>query len=198
MFTSRAEYRLLLRQDNADSRLCRFGYEMGLLPERHYRKFERKQKAIDTELERLQKTRAGSETLVQLLRRPEIHYKDLPGADAKLAEEVIQRVEIEVKYAGYIERQQSEIEKFKNLEGKCIPATFDYSSVPSLCQEARLRLTQIRPATVGQASRISGVSPADISILMVWLKRAAQMNVEELSTNPENTDNPVLETGEPE
>src|SRR5579862_6523234 len=176
MFTSRAEYRLLLRQDNADARLSEIGHQIGLLPDRNYQKFKAKQAAIDAELIRLAETRNGSDTLKQILRRPEVGYKDLPKRDESLPSEVIQQVEIAVKYAGYIDRQQSEIDRFKSLEGKQIPASFDYSTVPSLRSEARQKLTKIRPATLGQASRISGVSPADIGILTVWLRRAGEAN----------------------
>lgn len=172
MFTSRAEYRLLLRQDNADTRLSDIGYRAGLLPQRNHEKFQAKQTAINNELARLHRTRVGTELLEQMLRRPEVAYKDLPKRDESLAPEVIEQVEIALKYAGYIERQQSDIEKFKSLEGKQIPESFDYSTVPSLRHEARQKLAKIRPGTLGQASRISGVSPADISILTVWLKRA--------------------------
>ena len=176
MFTSRAEYRLLLRQDNADLRLCDLGYEIGLLPERNYRCFLAKRQAINDELRRIHQTRLGSETLAQLLSRPETTYASLPMRNESLSEEVAQQVEIAIKYDGYIARQEAEVEKFKNLEDKQIPASFDFNAVPSLRSEARQKLNQIRPTTLGQASRISGVSPADVSMLMVWLKRWGSVN----------------------
>ena len=171
MFTSRAEYRLLLRQDNADMRLSDIGHEIGLLPECKYSKFCSKQKAVFDELSRLYSTYYVNNSLAKVLSRPEVGYKDLPNRNDALSEEVIQQVEIAIKYAGYIERQEVEVEKFKNLEDKQIPDSFEFSSVPSLRLEARQKLSKIRPTTIGQAARISGVSPADISILMVWLKR---------------------------
>ena len=173
MFTSRAEYRLLLRQDNADLRLSELGHEIGLLPVRNYRRFVEKRRMISDEIRRLEQTGCGSDTLAQLLRRPEMTYANLPGKDPALDGEVARQVEIAIKYEGYIGRQQAEVDKFKNLEDKEIPPSFDYSVVPSLRLEARQKLGKIRPATIGQAGRISGVSPADISILMVWLKRRA-------------------------
>ena len=184
MFTSRAEYRLLLRQDNADTRLSEIGYAAGLLPKRNYDKFKAKEAAIDSELDRLHRTRVGTELLEQMLRRPEVNYKDLPSRDDNLSAEVVQQVEIAIKYEGYIDRQQIEVERFKTLEGKQIPSSFDYSTVPSLRNEARQKLSKLRPATLGQASRISGVSPADISILTVWLKRASASEGSSPSTKP--------------
>mgnify|MGYP003574945081 CR=1 FL=1 len=174
MFTSRAEYRLLLRQDNADMRLSQIGYDIGLLPSRNYRKFAEKQQTIQQELIRLDNTRTGSITLTQLLRRPETRYSDLPLAKPDLPEGAAEQIEIAVKYSGYIERQEQEIGKFKSMEDKQIPDWLDYNTVPSLRKEARLKLQQIRPRTLGQASRISGVSPADVSIVMVWMKRGPQ------------------------
>ena len=171
MFTSRAEYRLLLRQDNADMRLSDIGHEIGLLHDRKHSIFCSKQRSILEELNRLYTTYYVSDSLAKILSRPEVGYKDLPNCNGALSEEVIQQVEIAIKYAGYIERQEVEVEKFKNLEDKQIPGSFEFSSVPSLRLEARQKLSKIRPTTIGQAARISGVSPADISILMVWLKR---------------------------
>jgi len=172
MFSSRAEYRLLLRQDNADMRLTQIGHAIGTITNDRYNIFLLKKAAIESEIERLKTTRINSETLAQLLRRPEIHYLALPSRNDSLSKEVVQQVEILVKYAGYIDRQEMEVAKLKNFERKRIPDAFDYDSVPSLRIEARQKLKKVRPATVGQASRISGVSPADIGILMVWLKRS--------------------------
>jgi tRNA uridine 5-carboxymethylaminomethyl modification enzyme len=123
-----------------------------------------------------------------MLRRSDVTYADLPNRDDSLQQDLIQQVEIEIKYAGYIDRQELEIEKFKSLEGKRIPESFDYSAIPSLRTEAKVKLSKIRPATLGQAARISGVSPADISIVMVWLKRgvAADEGVESLNLKTTN------------
>ena len=174
MFTSRAEYRLILRQDNADLRLSEIGHQIGLLSSRNHRRFLEKQKAIQREIERLERTAIGSVSMAQLLRRPEVKYRDLPNQDRSLSEEVVQQIEISLKYAGYIDRQEIEVEKFKGMEEKKIPAWIDYDSIPSLRTEARQKLNKIRPATLGQASRISGVSPADISLVMIWMKRGSQ------------------------
>jgi tRNA uridine 5-carboxymethylaminomethyl modification enzyme len=173
MFTSRAEYRLLLRQDNADTRLCKLGYEIGLLPKHHYLLFEAKRKAVDTEIQRLKETRRGSQTLAHLLRQPGVGYNDIISSNDGSSTCVIEQVENSIKYAGYIARQENEVARMKSLEDKQIPPGFDYADVPSLRIEARQKLMKIRPATLGQASRISGVSPADIAILLVWLKRGS-------------------------
>ena len=176
MFTSRAEYRLLLRQDNADMRLSKIGRDIGLLPERNFQKFCAKNELIKNELTRLNSIYYENNCLAKILSRPEISYKDLPSRNETLPDEIVQQVEIMVKYAGYIDRQELEVKKFKKFEDKSIPDTFDFSTVPSLRLEARQKFAKIRPATIGQAARISGVSPADISILMVWLKRSANTN----------------------
>lgn len=179
MFTSRAEYRLLLRQDNADLRLSRIGHEIGLLSNQNYKKFEAKEKSIQEELIRLKSSHIGKDSMAKILSRPEMSYSNMPGMNPNLDPEVVQQVEIAVKYAGYVERQEIEVSRVKNLEDKMIPDTFDYSTVPSLRLEARQKLAKIRPATIGQAGRISGVSPADVSILLIWLKRGAQTQLKE-------------------
>jgi tRNA uridine 5-carboxymethylaminomethyl modification enzyme len=171
MFTSRAEYRLLLRQDNADLRLSRLGYEIGLLPTRNFNKFAAKEVAIADEISRLSTTYSQRDSLAKILSRTEMSYRDLPSKNSTLDTEVLQQVEIAIKYAGYVDRQRIEVARTKNLEDKIIPNSFDFSAVPSLRLEARQKLDKIRPRTIGQAGRISGVSPADISILLIWLKR---------------------------
>ena len=170
MFTSRAEYRLLLRQDNADMRLSQIGYDIGLLPEGNYQQFRNRKHQIETELHRLKSSRLGGELLSTTLSRPEVRYSDLPDRDPALTDEVTQQVEIEIKYAGYIARQEVEIEKLKTLEDKQIPPWLDYNTIP-MRVEARSKLSKIRPATLGQASRVSGVSPSDVAMVMVWLRR---------------------------
>ena len=175
MFTSRAEYRLLLRQDNADERLTPIGFQLGLVPEYRYRLFKTKWDAIESEQTRLQTSHSGTQSLAHWLRRPEITYQNLPGDHPILPEEVRQQVEIRIKYAGYIQRQELEIARFQDLENQAIPADFDYGTVPSLRHEARQKLGRIRPHTLGQAGRISGVSPSDVSMVMVWLRRNARL-----------------------
>ncbi len=191
MFTSRAEFRLLLRQDNADIRLSRLGHEIGLLPKHCYERFLAKESAIKEEIERLRRTRVGQETLAQIIRRPENTYKSILSDVSSISDDVAMQVEIALKYEGYISRQEAEVQKMKNLEDKQIPATFDYGLVPSLRNEARQKLSRLKPATVGQASRISGVSPSDIGILLVWLKRTAGETQECRTTHDEGS--PKLE-----
>lgn len=193
MMTSRAEYRLLLRQDNADLRLTAIGHEIGLISDERYQKLNDKKKQIDEEIKRLQTTTIGTTpqvqafleqhnstllksgmTLEELLKRPEICYNDLKEIDTKrleLPEAVTQQVEISIKYEGYIKRQLQQVEQFKKLEKKKLSLDFDYSQVPNLRKEAIQKLNEYQPASIGQASRISGVSPADVSVLLVYLNR---------------------------
>ena len=171
MFTSRAEYRLLLRQDNADLRLCEISKQTGLLSNRQYEIFSNKKSQYEQELERVKKTRQGPHSLEQLLKRNDFSHKDLPQPDAPLSPEVAEQVEINVKYAGYIQRQEIEVEQFKKMEGRSIPEWIDYDKIPGLRTESRLKLKEIQPATIGLASRISGINPTDVSLLMVWIKR---------------------------
>jgi tRNA uridine 5-carboxymethylaminomethyl modification enzyme len=193
MMTSRAEYRLLLRQDNADIRLTKKGYEVGLISEERYKKLLIKEESIKKEIERLEKTNVGANkevqellavnnsselntgaTLAELIRRPELDYEKLKSIDKNrpdLPEEVIEQVNINIKYDGYISRQLKQVEQFKKLENKLIPEQIDYKEVPSLRIEARQKLEKFRPISIGQASRISGVSPADVSVLLVYLSQ---------------------------
>ena len=193
MMTSRAEYRLLLRQDNADLRLTAIGHEIGLISDERYQKLNDKKQQIDEEIKRLQTTTIGTTpqvqafleqhnstllksgmTLEELLKRPEICYNDLKEIDTKrleLPEAVTQQVEISIKYEGYIKRQLQQVEQFKKLEKKKLSLDFDYSQVPNLRKEAIQKLNEYQPASIGQASRISGVSPADVSVLLVYLNR---------------------------
>ena len=193
MMTSRAEYRLLLRQDNADLRLTAIGHEIGLISDERYQKLNDKKRQIDEEIKRLQTATIGTTpqvqafleqhnstllksgmTLEELLKRPEICYNDLKEIDIKrpeLPEAVTQQVEISIKYEGYIKRQLQQVEQFKKLEKKKLSLDFDYSQVPNLRKEAIQKLNEYQPASIGQASRISGVSPADVSVLLVYLNK---------------------------
>ena len=195
MMTSRAEYRLLLRQDNADQRLTEKGYEIGLISDSRYQKLLMKKKLINDEIVRLNCVHVGANakvqellkkygstplssgtTLAELIRRPELSYFILQSIDpsrpefpSELSEEVGEQVNIAIKYDGYISRQEKQVEQFKKLEKKKIPETINYDEVKSLRMEAAQKLKEFRPASIGQASRISGVSPADISVLLVYL-----------------------------
>lgn len=192
MMTSRAEYRLLLRQDNADLRLSKHGYRVGLLSRDRYEHVCRKEKLIAEEIERIRKVTVGSGeevslclsslgsvplthgmSLAELIRRPELTYQSLAPIDPDrpvLSEEIQEQVNIAVKYEGYIERQIKQVEEFKRLENKKIPEDFDYDAVPSLRIEARQKLKRFTPSSIGQASRISGVSPADLTVLLVYME----------------------------
>ena len=193
MMTSRAEYRLLLRQDNADLRLRKKGYEAGLVSETEYQALLEKEKLIEAEIKRLKNTFTGANkevqsfleshgsaslktaaSLAELLCRPELSYEILGEIDRdreELPEAVVEQVEIEIKYEGYIVRQKRQVEQYRKMEKKLIPADIDYDEVSSLRLEARQKLKLFRPASIGQASRISGVSPADISVLLVYLEK---------------------------
>ena len=193
MMTSRAEYRLLLRQDNADLRLTEIGYKVGLISEERYEKLLEKKKMISEEINRLTTTNIGATkkvqnmlnknqstplqsgtTLAELLKRPELSYDKIREIDEQrpdLPSDVAEQVNIELKYDGYIKRQMRQVEQFNKLENKRIPSTINYHDIYSLRKEAEQKLSEIRPASVGQASRISGVSPADISVLLVYLEK---------------------------
>jgi tRNA uridine 5-carboxymethylaminomethyl modification enzyme len=175
MFTSRAEYRLLLRQDNADLRLTPTGRETGAISDDHWALFEQKRLSIDREIDRLRKSRDGAFTYAEILRRPEITYNSLPVADTTLPADVTQEVEIQLKYEGYIARDLEQIERFRKLEDKSLPSWLNYEKITALRFESRQKLTRFRPDSIGQASRIPGVTPADIAILLVWIKRAGEI-----------------------
>ena len=172
MFTSRAEYRLMLRQDNADMRLTPIGRQVGLVDDNHWQLFQKKQQSINAEVDRLRTTRNGSNTYAEILRRPEITYVSLPIADRTLRDDVTQEVEIQIKYEGYIARDLEQIARFRKLEDKRLPTCLDYEKISALRFESRQKLTRFRPDSIGQASRLPGVTPADIAILLVWLKRS--------------------------
>ncbi len=198
MMTSRAEYRLLLRQDNADLRLTEKGYKAGLIPEERYDAFCAKRHEIDTELERLKNVYVGTSQQVQaileakgstplrsgialaeLLKRPELDYYEFNEVDTtrpELDPLVVEQVLIELKYEGYISRQLKQVEQYKKLEKKAIPENINYEDVYSLRLEAKQKLQEVKPISIGQASRISGVSPADISVLLVYLEQNKQNN----------------------
>ncbi len=191
MMTSRSEYRLLLRQDNADKRLTPFGYRVGLISEERYKNFLKKQDMIEQEIQRVTSVVVPPKTanpilekynstpvktgifLSDMLKRPELDYEKLADADPnrpQLPDAVTEQVEIKLKYDGYIKRQIAEAEKFKKMEARLLPENQDYSDIHGLRLEARQKLNKIQPKSLGQASRISGVSPADVSVLVVWLE----------------------------
>lgn len=193
MMTSRAEYRLILRQDNADLRLTHIGHKIGLVSDEVYEKVELKRRLIDQEIERLSNIPVGANSamqkfleihgseplktgnnLAELIRRPELSYEDMAEIDAdrpELSNDIIEQININIKYEGYIKRQLHQVEQFKKLEGKKLSPDFDYSVVSGLRKEATQKLNQYKPLSIGQASRISGVSPADISVLLVYMKQ---------------------------
>jgi len=174
MFTSRAEYRLLLRQDNADLRLCEISRRIGLLTDRQHLLFEKKKANLEREFKRIRNERKNGAKLEELLKRNDISHKDLPQPDTGVSVEVAEQVEITVKYAGYIDRQETDVIQFKKMENKTIPEWLDYDQIPGLRNESRQKLKEIQPSTVGLASRISGINPTDLSLLMVWIKRGRE------------------------
>ncbi len=173
MFTSRAEYRLLLREDNADLRLTPAGYRLGLVSRERHEAVERRRALTAAEIRRLEGTRVGGTPLLQLLRRPEVTYADVRRLDPEALTDtaVARQVEVSAKYAGYIRRMLDDVARFKRLEERLIPEGLDYRVVPGLSTEIRERLAEVRPRSLGQASRIPGVTPAAISILTVWCHR---------------------------
>jgi tRNA uridine 5-carboxymethylaminomethyl modification enzyme len=176
MFTSRAEYRLLLRHDNADRRLTPLGRRVGLVADDAWDRLQAKERAIAALTEYLRTHRHGQAPLDQILRRPEVDWPALCEIDAGLRElgrdappGAAGQVVMETKYAGYVERQAAAVERFQRLESKAIPAHFDYAAVPQLRAEAKEKLSRVRPTSLGQASRISGITPADLAIVMFYL-----------------------------
>jgi tRNA uridine 5-carboxymethylaminomethyl modification enzyme len=201
ILTSRAEYRLLLRQDNADLRLMDIGHQVGLISDERYKGFLKKRKNIEEEIKRLESAKINPtvhvnknlenmntavlntpSSLAELLKRPELNYERLKVLDEDrpdLSEDTIEQVEITVKYEGYIKRQIGQVEQFKKLENKRIPEDINYDEIYNLGFEAREKLKQVKPISIGQASRISGVNPSDITVLMIYLETKRRQKTNE-------------------
>ena len=175
MFTSRAEYRLLLRSDNADRRLMAIGHRLGLIPDAAYRRVEKKKARVVAALEAMKREHYEGKQLLRILRQPERRFAEVADlcprfAPRDLSADEATAVEIEAKYAAYIERQLVQIERLRRMEERRIPSDFDYSEVMGVRSEAREKLSSVRPRSLGQASRISGVTPADLNVLLVYLE----------------------------
>jgi tRNA uridine 5-carboxymethylaminomethyl modification enzyme len=186
MFTSRAEYRLMLREDNADLRLTDAGRKLGLVDDARWGAFNRKRDAIEHETARLKATRAGDRSLFETLRRPEVSYHSL-SSNTALENDVTAQVEIQAKYEGYIDRQQAEVKRRESQETAALPSTLDYADVRGLSNEVRQKLATQRPETIGQAARISGVTPAAISLLLVHLKKRGAKRAPQRKTGRKKT-----------
>jgi tRNA uridine 5-carboxymethylaminomethyl modification enzyme len=175
MFTSRAEYRLLLRHDNADRRLTPLGRKVGSVSDTAWRRLQEKEQGIETLQKQLNSLKSDGDTLATWLRRTQTTWEEVVARAPVLGEwnarpDVVEQVVLEAKYSGYIDIQARDVERFRKMEGKRIPDSFDYAAVPQLRVEAKQKLTKVRPTSVGQASRISGITPADLAVLLFYLE----------------------------